>query len=70
MKKGCSHKVVEVLSESASDSVRFDAKIALTGTKTKVSYPENLRMVKYHDSGTDKDVSVNSHHVEKRCFCG
>jgi hypothetical protein len=56
LKQKVDHEVVKVNSRSADKAVRADETIELTGAKTSMFYPENLRMVIYYDSEHNREL--------------
>ena len=55
MKTNCKYECVKVLACSEYDPIRLDTVIRFTGVKSKKHYPQNLRLVIYHDDEYDRD---------------
>jgi len=63
--KSCSDfEIVETVSTSSSDPVRGDYRIELKGKRTKWTYPDQLRMVVYHDDEYDRDYRFVTNNME------
>lgn len=55
MKKNCDIDIVKPRSISEKSPVRLDASVRLVSQKARDNYPEDLRMISYHDDENDKD---------------
>lgn len=56
-KKNARFETIEVLSVNATEPVRKDSKVVLTGPQTKKQYPKPLRVVEYYDEEKERTFS-------------
>jgi len=63
--KSCSDfQIVKTIDISATQAVRGDYRIKLTGVKARNQYPGELRMVAYHDDEYDRDYRFLTNNME------
>jgi IS4 transposase len=64
MKTNCVHEELSVFAESATEKMRLDADILLTGKKRMKEYPVVLRKVCYHDDEAGRDYVFLTNNFE------
>jgi hypothetical protein len=57
VKKNARFETIEVLSINATEPVRKDSHVVLTGQQTKKQYPKPLRVVEYYDEEKERTFS-------------
>jgi hypothetical protein len=64
LKSSSDFKIVKTISKSSSEPVRGDYRIELKGQKTYARYPDQLRMVVYHDDEYDRNYRFLTNNME------